>query len=599
MPKRRRRELFILAAASVAVSTLAYGAWLSVQALSIRDHLTAARGNLEALESQMIRGDLRPTSAGLNQLQVDSDAAKDAASNPGWKLAGALPQIGANFTAITELSISVDDIIDRAVVPLVSDAELLRFEALAPVDGAVNLDELERGAPKLIAAAHVVELSHERLVNIDTSALVSQISAPLTQTTKHLAILSQNLEAAASAAKLAPTMLGTEGRRSYLLLVQNNAESRATGGIPGALAVLTVDNGKFELDEQTTAGALGQFLPPITTDPQQEQIYSTRLGRYMQDVNLTPDFPTAALTAQAMWEKSSGGRLDGVLSVDPVALSYLLDATGPISLSRPELDSLITGDLPTQLNGENVVTTLLSDVYAQIEDPELQDAYFAGVAEETFKGLLSGNADPSAILQSLTRATAEGRIRLWSAVPSEQSLIARYPLSGSVTGPNVLPSEFGVYFNDGTGAKMDYYVKRTAQLIKECPKDGYEETTVRITSTNTAPSDAAYALPKYVTGDGKFGVPPGWVQTNIIAYGPFQAHVETAKLDGQKAAFAPHLHSNRPVGILALQLAPGESRTVDFTFSKIVQHTEPRIVVTPTLDAIREVILPTENAVCN
>ncbi|BAS10601.1 hypothetical protein AHiyo4_40230 [Arthrobacter sp. Hiyo4] len=145
---------------------------------------------------------------------------------------------------------------------------------------------------------------------------------------------------------------------------------------------------------------------------------------------------------------------------------------------------------------------------------------------------------------------------------------------------------------------MDYYVKRTVQLVKECSKDGYEQTTVRVTSTNTAPSDAATTLPAYVTGGGAFGVPPGSVQTNIVAYGPVQANAESAKLDGQRTDFATYIHSNRPVGVMAIRLAPGESRTVEFTFGKIVQHTEPNVVVTPTVQAVKDVILPTEIPSC-
>ena len=145
---------------------------------------------------------------------------------------------------------------------------------------------------------------------------------------------------------------------------------------------------------------------------------------------------------------------------------------------------------------------------------------------------------------------------------------------------------------------MDFYVTRTVQLIKECPLNGYEQTTIRVTSTNTAPSDAATSLPPYVTGDGNFGVPPGSVETNVVAYGPVQAHIETAKLDGQNTGFAPHLHSNRPVGVLAIRLAPGESRTVDFIFGKIVQHTEPNVVVTPGVQNVKDVLQPTKDPQC-
>jgi len=80
--------------------------------------------------------------------------------------------------------------------------------------------------------------------------------------------------------------------------------------------------------------------PTLPLDPEQQQIYSGRLGKYMQDVNLTPDFPTAASTAQAMWERKTGQRVDGVISIDPIALSYILEATGPVKITHPELIAL-------------------------------------------------------------------------------------------------------------------------------------------------------------------------------------------------------------------------------------------------------------------
>jgi hypothetical protein len=596
---RRRQTLtliWLLAAVTIAVIFL--GAWVGSRALIIRENLGSAKDALVSLEKQLADGTVSSTPSLLDQLQKSSDAAKNAASDPLWKLAGSLPWVGANFSAITEVAISMDDVTDRAVVPLLSDPELLNFDALVPAHGAVQVDWLEHGAPKLISAAHVIQLSHDRISDIDSSSLLPEVGVPLSEARDQLAEVSKNLDAAANAARVAPSMLGADGQRRYLLLIQNNAESRATGGIPGALAVLTLDKGKLTLGEQTNAGALGSFTPPIASSAEQQQIYSARLGKYMQDVNLTPDFPTAASTAQAMWENKTGEHLDGVLSIDPVALGYLLDATGPVQLTNPELRRAASTVLPTELSGKNVVQTLLSDVYARIEEPRLQDAYFAGVAQEVFTGLSEGKGDPTAVIQGIAKATVEGRILLWSGFADEQVIIAKYPLSGSIAGPSISPAQFGVYFNDGTGAKMDYYLKRTVQLVEECTTGDYGQVKVRITSTNTAPADAATSLPAYVTGDGVFGIPPGTVQTNVIAYGPVQANIETALVDGKKTDFAAHRHSNRPVGAVTITLAPGQTSTVELTFGKIVQHTEPNLVVTPTVQPVKDVVLGTKPSEC-
>ncbi|ELT45970.1 hypothetical protein G205_01948 [Arthrobacter nitrophenolicus] len=443
-----------------------------------------------------------------------------------------------------------------------------------------------------------MRISSERLDQIDESNLLPQVAEPLRQARDDLRDVTGALDAASNAAAIAPDMLGIASPRNYLLMIQNNAESRASGGIPGALAVLTVDNGKLSLGAQISASEFGVISPTLPVDLEQRSIFSTRMGKFIQDVNLTPDFPTAGSMAQAMWEKKTGQRVDGVLSIDPVALSFILNATGPVQISNPELLALSGGGLPSELNSSNVVPTLLSDVYAKIKVPQLQDAYFAAVAQELFSAVSSGKSEPEKLLSSITRGVAENRILLWSNNEDEQAIVSRYPISGSIAGPSVSPAQFGVYFNDGTGAKMDYYVERTVQLVKECPRDGYEQTTVRITSTNTAPANAGQTLPAYVTGDGVFGVTPGAVQTNIVTYGPMQALVEAAKLNGERTGFAPHVHSGRPVAVLAVQLAPGETKTVEVTFAKIVQHAEPNVVVTPTVQAVKDVTLPTENAAC-
>ncbi|WP_307857069.1 DUF4012 domain-containing protein [Pseudarthrobacter albicanus] len=573
-------------------------AWLGSRATLIKNELEATTQLIPVLKENIAGDKPQEASATADQLRTHTAAAREAADDPLWTLASAVPGIGANFSAVAEVARSADDVSALGVVPLVKVFDSLYWDSLMPSSAGTDLGPLQKAAPSVSAAAHAVRVSADRLDSIDANGLLPQVAEPLTQARAQLRAVTGALDAAANASQLAPAMLGAEGPRNYLLMIQNNAEARASGGIPGALAVLTFDKGKLTLGTQSSASELGLFSPALPVDAEQQQIYSARLGEYMHDVNFTPDFPTAASTAQAMWEKKTGQRVDGVISMDPVALGYVLDATGPVKITAPELVALTQNGLPTELSGKNVVQTLLSDVYAKIAQPELQDAYFAGVAQETFKALSAGKGEAKGLISGITRGTSEGRVLLWSGDAQEQAVIAKYPLSGSIAGPSVSPAQFGVYFNDGTGAKMDYYVKRTVQLVQECTGDEYGEVKVRITSTNTAPADAATSLPAYVTGGGSFGVPAGTVQTNVIAYGPVQANVETAMVDGQKTDFAAHGHSNRPVGSLTVSLAPGQSSTVEFSFGKIVQHTEPTVVVTPSVQPVKDVILDTKTASC-
>lgn len=595
--KKGRHNRVLLLGVFLLVGLTVACLWQVGAGLSIKGHMASLQSAVPDLRGQILSGST-DNSELVERIRSDAADAEDISSQPLWRAAASLPWVGQNFSAISEASAAVNDIAEKTLVPLASQPSLLDFHSIRPTGGHVDLERLKVAAPNLTSAANALSLSYAKLLAIDTSKVVPEVAAAIDAARTQLGPVSSSLNAAASTGQLLPSMLGADGQRNYLLMVQNNAELRASGGIPGALAVLQSYNGKLSLGVQSSAADLGAVSPPLVIDQEQQQIYSPRLGIFMQDVNLTPDFPTAAATAQAMWEKKTGQRVDGVLSIDPVALSYILDATGPVSISGPELSVAKALGLPSELSGGNVVPTLLSDVYAKIPQPKLQDAYFAGVAKEVFSALSEGRADARDLITGITRGTEEGRVLMWSGNPAEQAILSQYPLGGSISGPSISPAQFGVYFNDGTGAKMDYYIKRTVQLVRECPVDGYEQIRVRITNTSTAPADAATSLPPYVTGGGVFGVKPGTVQTNIVAYGPVQANIESATVDGQKEPFAPHLHSNRPVGVVAQQLEPGESKTVDFIFGKIVQHTEPDLVVTPTVQSVKDVVLPTENAAC-
>ncbi|MGO4859447.1 DUF4012 domain-containing protein [Arthrobacter sp. 2MCAF14] len=601
VPGKRRRRLLTAGVCLVVFVVMAGAAalWLGAKASTIKAELEASTHLVPKLKESILQNHPAEASAAVDELRRHTAAARDAATDPVWSLASVTPGLGANFSATSEIARSADDVATLGVAPLVKVYSAVNWDKLVPSGSGTDLEPIRKAAPAVASSANAVRASAERLNAIDAGKLLPEIAGPLTQVRQQLSAVVDELDTASDAANLAPVMLGSDKPRHYLLLVQNNAEARATGGIPGALVVLTADRGKVSLSAETSAAELGVFNPAVSVDAEQERIYTDRMGTFMQDVNFTPDFPTSATTALRMWEQKKGDHLDGVVSIDPVALGYILDATGPVSLQDPQMLALTEGKLPTQLSGKNVVKTVLSDVYAQINDPKAQDLYFAAVAKEIFGALSSGKGEAKNLLAGVGKGVAEHRVLLWSADTAEQSTLGKYTLSGSISGPSVPAAQFGAYFNDGTGAKMDYYVKRTVQLIQECPAaDGYGTVKVQVTSTNTAPADAATSLPGYVTGGGAFGVPPGTAQSNVIAYGPAQSQVVTATQDGNKVPFGAQQHDNRPVATLSVRLAPGQSSTVEFTFGKIVQHNQPEVVVTPTVESVDKVVLPTKSETC-
>lgn len=598
-PSGKRRRIIIrlaLIGGLLAVLTGAAAGWLWFKASEIRAELLATTSLAAELRAQLISQEDVAAAETLRELGTHTRSARSAAEDPLWTLASTIPVLGPNFSAVSELARSADEVVTGTAQPLLKVLRSLDWESLKPENGKLDLEPLRASSPAIVSAANTLDLTYTRLASIDLDHLDPSVTGPLEGATKQLGELRTSLGAAANVSRLLPSMMGANEQRHYLVLVQNNAEIRATGGLPGALAVLTFDNGSVRLSDQSSGSAMGRFRPPVAVDPNQTQIFTSRLGTYISDVNLTPDFPTAASSAKAMWEARRGSRIDGVIALDPVVLAHLLEATGPIKLSTTAVNT-DTG-LPSELNHKNVVQTLLSDVYSKLESNASQDEYFSAVTRQVFGGLMSGRATGKNLVQALTRSVEENRLLVWSGHADEQKVLRATNLGGATSGPSAGGASFGAYFNDGTGAKMDFYVKRKVQLIQECPVDGYSRVRLRVTLSNDAPLNAAAALPRLVTGGGLYGVPPGVVQTNVVGYGPAQAQIETVHQDGVKTAFGSQLDGARPVATLTIRLKPGQKSSIEFTFGKIVQHGDPILVATPTVQPVEDVIQAAEQLDC-
>jgi len=60
----------------------------------------------------------------------------------------------------------------------------------------------------------------------------------------------------------------------------------------------------------------------------------------------------------------------------------------------------------------------------------------------------------------------------------------------------------GVYLNDGTAAKVGYYLRTDVIATStQCRPDGSQEVTVRVTLTSTAPANAAGPAALHLLGE--------------------------------------------------------------------------------------------------
>ncbi|WP_166804840.1 DUF4012 domain-containing protein [Cryobacterium sp. Sr8] len=538
--------------AGVGALVLVVGGVIAAQALEAKTELEAAIPLASTVQKHLASGDQKAASRAAHKLESHTARAAAATNGVLWRGLEWVPVAGPNLAAVRVASQAVHELAADAVVP----ASALSIKQIKPVDGRINLEALAGMIDTLHDARASVGSSAALLDQLDRSALLGPVASGIDKLDSSLAKASGMLESVDGSVRLLPDALGANGPRNYLMLFQNNAESRGTGGNPAAIVQLTADDGKISITRQSSSGDFenGRPDPIIPLDPETEALYGNKIGRYVQDITLTPDFPYTAKLVQAFWAEEFGTSVDGVISFDPVALSYLLEATGPVALA--------TGD---ELTPENAVPLLLNEIYFRYEDPALQDVFFAAAASSIFDALTNGAGDTGALVKQLTRSTEEGRLIYWSADEEQSKILAGTRLAGTLPTDNADATVVGAYINDITGSKMDYYLDVVDDVSSTQCKTTRPVFTGTVKLTSTVDPAKRRALPPYIAG---LHFRPGDISTDVVLYGPVGATIDSVQVNGKKAHIRfSGQHLGRPVVKVNVYNQPRSVHTISYTMT--------------------------------
>lgn len=562
------RRAFAGAVCLIAVAGLVLTAWIGVRAALALTHLQQARAAVSAAADAL--DDPATATAVLASVADDTSAARELTGDPVWRVAEALPWIGPQLSAVSDTASAIDGAVG-ALEPLAAASAGLSIEVIRPVDGAVDVAKIAAVTPSAAAAASTLRESADRLSAVDQAPLLGRVAQGVSDAAGFLDRAADGADALRRATRLVPSMLGADGPRSTLVLFQNNAEWRSLGGVVGAVAQLDTLDGRMTLAAQASSADFGDLgvAPVAELAPDVQSIYDTRPARYLQNTTQVPDFSVGAPLAREMWRRVHGTTVDAVVALDPVTLSYLLRATGPVHLA--------SGD---DLTAENAVGLLLDESYRRYADPREQDAFFQSAAAAVFQALADGRVDPAALVEAVGRAGRERRLLVWNADATEQAVLEGSTLQGVLPASDGARSTVGVYFNDGTGSKMDYYL----HPLVETAWCGTDTASVHVELRSDAPDPTS--LPTYVTGGGEYGVPVGDALTGVYVYLPPGAELLERRTTGDDGAtgFAGGVHDGREVVKWSVRVGPGESAHLDLLV-RLTATAELDAVATPTRDS--------------
>ena len=288
---------------------------------------------------------------------------------------------------------------------------------------------------------------------------------------------------------LLPKLLGQQGTQTYLLVFQNDAEMRGSGGFLTAYAILETFRGKvtpvlsqdiYELDNK-----FGNRLPaPEPIKKYLPLVYNFHL----RDMNLSPDFTVAMDTFLPNYKDVAQYKdFNGVIAMDTQIVVDLLKVLGPVGVADWG-----------RYDAEIVKECNCPQVVYKMEDYSTRPTYYVKANRKGMIGplmhsiLLNVMNSPKKLWPQfmeigLKNINGKHLMFYFPDDPEMQQAADAFNASGRV-------KEFeGDYFylNDTNfaGAKSNLYVQQAVDQVIDVAGDGTITKTVTVTYTNPEPAD--------------------------------------------------------------------------------------------------------------
>jgi hypothetical protein len=498
--------------------------------------------------------DLSAISEGLGKAVESISAANSAANDPVVQLFGYAPIIGNDIRAASIVA-SDGSLVLQASQEVTSLAGQLISDGIGkkPIKNPALVSSLNDSMSELDDAIQKLNVDlqsvNERELHFGLETKVASAKASLSS----LSVASSRLT---PLVQVATTVLEQKGKKRWFVAIQNLAELRGTGGIVGAFAILTSEEGKLKLEKYgSDKYLLNAGLINYKNYPEElRDLWGVDLSDW-RDINASAHAPYAGELLADGWEQISGQRVDGVLFIGQGVASQLSGAVGAIEVRGVTVDK------------DNAVDFLGKDIYAIFTDVKAKDAVVGELAAEMFKRLISGGVQAGGLLAAAGADNTGDRVMAWSRDKETQQVFSRLKIAGEVSsnfGPDAL-----VTLNNAGGNKLDAYTDvKVDYLLGICNVDtftGYQGRKSRITVevTNNAPPKG---LPFYVDMrlDDNFGEPrpKGSNREIVTIYGPVGSEAESFTVDGVEDFAMTGIERNRPLWIFDLQMLPGTTKKI-------------------------------------
>ena len=457
-------------------------------------HARALKSSLKKMTTSLKKMDTAEARSAQTELELELAELQSLLDTPTWKAAALLPYVGDELRSVSELLSILEDADRELLSPCLDQLDQYPVSSLRAEEGLCvepilrYLDLFEALYPKaktLSARLDAVDLNLVELQELEDAkaGLHSGIE------------LGDKLLAYTPAIR---AVLGNGSDRLYVFGAQGSAEIRASGGFPGSVGVVRIQDGVLTVSDFGSVYYIFAAYPSLPITKVEDRIFAQRMYQTW-DSDFSPDFErVASIWARAYEDHYRDQHVDGVISAVPAVINRLLSFLGSFTLSDG-----------TEVNGENAARVIGHDLYFKYFGWSnnsyanyQSDLLFAEIARKTLD-LAFSHIELSLLpdyLNCFEQSFADRTLMVWMADEEEEQLMRDAGWSASLNTDPEKPA-IGVFFNSIVSSKMGWYLNMEPSISDPIvEEDGSRSYLVTVVLSSAMTAEERSQSNKYVLG---------------------------------------------------------------------------------------------------
>ncbi len=515
---------------------------------NVPGHADAAQSELTQAAQALKGGDIDAATLHTRAARDEVDDVNNVANGVSGRVWSLVPvarpgmlDVRRLATALHEVTSALEIVIDT--YPEVSGDDATLFSG----DGGVDIPTLERLLTNVSDLSEHVGDAREALDEVDGTTMVigDRITTARNAALEEVAPLQKSLEEMGPLLDTLPSMLGADGEKTYVVAMLNPSEIRFSGGAMLTFAGMKFDNGEMTRGPSRDTESNPRAFRPIQWKAVKDNPFHGPYRQRITHANLAPSWPVAGEELLRAWAQVKNYEADGVVALDVVALSRLLQVTGPLQV--PGFG---------EVTAENLVATTVGSYDTFTTEEFARRKALNRELIPAFTERLFGTVDFSGTVSALADAARSRHFALYFRDKEAQDGATQLGFDGDLSSTSA--DYIGMFTQNLVPAKSDYWQRKVISSDVSVRADGSAKVKLNVELRNEAePLPFGVPYNDYTVRD---------ISMEVGSFLPQGVKLREAALDGE--SFEPELgdYFGRPYFTKAVLLPQGQSATLTLEY---------------------------------